>query len=100
MKHPLVSILKHGISCKTTITQLDQPHESGQQKPQNNLNKITRPKENINPHKAFFNAPSPPISISILITGDFTLPSLKTKEHTTTTQHKTLKLIPFAPTHT
>ncbi len=54
MKQPLVSILKHGISCKTTITQLDQPHESGQQKPQNNLNKITRPKENINPHKAFF----------------------------------------------
>ncbi len=27
--HPLVSILKHGISCKTTTTQLDQPHESG-----------------------------------------------------------------------
>jgi len=65
--HPLVSILKHGISCKTTTTQLDQPHESGQQKPQNNLNKITRPRQNINPHKAFFYAPSPPISISILI---------------------------------
>jgi hypothetical protein len=65
---PLVSILKHGISCKTTTTQLDQPHESGQQKPQNNLNKITRRRQNINPHKAFFSAPSPPISISTLST--------------------------------
>jgi hypothetical protein len=63
--HPLVSILKHGISCKKTTTQLDQPHESGQQKPQNNLNKITRRRQNINPHKAFFSVPSPPISLSL-----------------------------------
>jgi hypothetical protein len=92
--HPLVSILKHGISCKTTTTQLDQPHESGQQKPQNNLNKITRPRQNINPHKAFFYAPSPPISISILIIPlSLSLSLSLTHTHTHTHTHKKEKRI-------